>query len=432
MDLDDLISFDRTHLWHPYASLPPTYANYLISHADGVRLYMADGTALIDGMSSWWASIHGYNHPTLNQAVMAQIGKMSHVMFGGLTHAPAIGLGERLLGITPKNLTKIFYADSGSVAVEVALKMALQYQLARGLPHKNTFASTHSGYHGDTWHAMSVCDPVNSMHAMYGKQLPTQYFLPSPPLGFDTPLNDETRLDMDRFFGRYHDRLAGFIIEPIVQGAGGMRFYSPEYLSHLHALCQYYDVLLICDEIATGFGRSGAMFAVNHAGICPDIMTLGKALTGGYMSFGATMTTDKVANTIHGSPYPALMHGPTFMGNPLACAVACKSIDMVLAMDSPTVARGMQDKLFAHLLPLTTWQQVADVRVLGAIGVIEMKEPITMLTFQALLPKYGIWVRPFGKLVYLMPAYVMSDEDLALLCGKLIELLKEYFYGDTP
>lgn len=432
MDLDDLISFDRTHLWHPYASLPPTYANHLISHADGVRLYMADGTALIDGMSSWWASIHGYNHPTLNQAVMAQIGKMSHVMFGGLTHTPAIKLGQRLLGITPKNLTKIFYADSGSVAVEVALKMALQYQLARGLPHKNAFGSTHSGYHGDTWHAMSVCDPINSMHAIYGKQLPVQYFLPSPPMGFDAPLDETTRRQMDDFFGRYHDKLAGFIIEPIVQGAGGMRFYSPEYLLHLHALCQYYDVLLICDEIATGFGRSGAMFAVNHAGICPDIMTLGKALTGGYMSFGTTMTTDKVANTIHDSPYPALMHGPTFMGNPLACAVACKSIDMVLTMDSPTVARGMQDKLSAHLSPLTSWQQVADVRVLGAIGVIEMKEPITMPVFQALLPKYGIWVRPFGKLVYLMPAYVMSDEELGELCGGLIRLLKEYFQGNTP
>lgn len=432
MESDDLIHFDRTHLWHPYASLPPAYDNHLISHAHGVRLYMADGTPLIDGMSSWWASIHGYNHPRLNHAMTEQLGKMSHVMFGGLTHAPAIELGERLLGITPKNLTKIFYADSGSVAVEVALKMALQYQLARGLPHKNTFASTHSGYHGDTWHAMSVCDPVNSMHAMYGKQLPTQYFLPSPPLGFDTPLDDETRLDMDRFFGRYHDRLAGFIIEPIVQGAGGMRFYSPEYLSHLHALCQYYDVLLICDEIATGFGRSGAMFAVNHAGICPDIMTLGKALTSGYMSFGTTMTTDKVANAIHDSPYPALMHGPTFMGNPLACAVACASIDMVLDMDSPTVARDMQDKLFAHLSPLTSWQQVADVRVLGTIGVIEMEEPIIMPIFQALLPKYGIWVRPFGKLVYLMPAYVMSDEELGELCGRLIELLKEYFDGDTP
>ena len=432
MESDDLIHFDRTHLWHPYASLPPAYDNHLISHAHGVRLYMADGTPLIDGMSSWWASIHGYNHPRLNHAMTEQLGKMSHVMFGGLTHAPAIELGERLLGITPKNLTKIFYADSGSVAVEVALKMALQYQLARGLPHKNTFASTHSGYHGDTWHAMSVCDPVNSMHAMYGKQLPTQYFLPSPPLGFDTPLDDETRLDMDRFFGRYHDRLAGFIIEPIVQGAGGMRFYSPEYLSHLHALCQYYDVLLICDEIATGFGRSGAMFAVNHAGICPDIMTLGKALTSGYMSFGTTMTTDKVANAIHDSPYPARMHGPTFMGNPLACAVACASIDMVLDMDSPTVARDMQDKLFAHLSPLTSWQQVADVRVLGTIGVIEMKEPIIMPIFQALLPKYGIWVRPFGKLVYLMPAYVMSDEELGELCGRLIELLKEYFDGDTP
>lgn len=427
MDLDELVHFDRTHLWHPYASLPPTYDNHLITHADGVRLYMADGTPLIDGMSSWWASIHGYNHPALNQAVTTQLSKMSHVMFGGLTHEPAIELGQRLLGITPKNLTKIFYADSGSVAVEVALKMALQYQLSRGLPHKNAFGSTHSGYHGDTWHAMSVCDPVNSMHAIYGKQLPVQYFLPAPPMGFDAVLDDDTRLQMDKFFGQYHDKLAGFIIEPIVQGAGGMRFYSPEYLSHLHALCRYYDVLLICDEIATGFGRSGAMFGVNHAGICPDIMTLGKALTGGYMSFGAVMTTERLSNTLHEGDYPALMHGPTFMGNPLACAVACASIDLVWQSDTPTIARAMQDKLAMHLQELHTWDEVADVRTLGAIGVIEMKEPIHMATFQRLLPKYGIWVRPFGKLVYLMPAYVMSDEDLGALCGGLIELLRVYF-----
>lgn len=430
MDLtafDESCAFDRTHLWHPYASLPPAYDNHLISHADGVRLYMADGTPLIDGMSSWWASIHGYNHPTLNHAITEQIDKMSHVMFGGLTHEPAITLGKKLLGITPKNLTKIFYADSGSVAVEVALKMALQYQLAKERPHKNTFASTHSGYHGDTWHAMSVCDPINSMHAIYGKQLPTQHFLPSPPMGFDTPLDDATRLAMDRFFGQYHHQLAGFIIEPIVQGAGGMRFYSPEYLAHLHALCNYYEVLLICDEIATGFGRSGAMFGVNHANICPDIMTLGKALTGGYMSFGATMTTDKVANAIYDSPYAHLMHGPTFMGNPLACSVASASIDLVWQTDTPTIARTMQNKLHHHLQELATWDTVANVRTLGAIAVIEMKEPIHMATFQALLPKYGIWVRPFGKLVYLMPAYVMNDEDLKQLCHQLSKLLQEYF-----
>ncbi len=427
MNLHDLTAFDRTHLWHPYASLPPAYDNHLISHADGVRLYLSDGTPLLDGMSSWWASIHGYNHPRLNQAMQKQLSKMSHVMFGGLTHAPAIELGERLLGITPKNLTKIFYADSGSVAVEVALKMALQYQLARGLPHKNAFASTHSGYHGDTWHAMSVCDPINSMHALYGKQLPTQYFLPSPPMGFDTPFDDDTRLSMDRFFGQYHDRLAAFIIEPIVQGAGGMRFYSPAYLSHLHALCHYYDVLLICDEIATGFGRSGAMFAINHADICPDIMTLGKALTGGYLSFGVTMATNKIANTIHDGPYPALMHGPTFMGNPLACRVASTSIDLVLENDSPAIARAMQDKLSHHLQTVRSWDQVMDVRTLGAIAVIETKEPIQMSIFQKLLPSYGIWVRPFGKLVYLMPPYVMSDEDLELLCGQLVKLLQDYF-----
>ena len=426
MNLQDLQEFDRTHLWHPYASLPPSYDNLIISHANGVRLYTKDGTTLIDGMSSWWASIHGYNHPHLNNAITNQLNHMGHIMFGGLTHTPAIELGERLLSITPKNLTKIFYADSGSVAVEVALKMALQYQIARGLIHKNTFASTHSGYHGDTWHAMSVCDPINSMHTLYGGKLPMQYFLPTPPLGFNTPLDDETRLNMDKFFGQYHDKLAGFIIEPIVQGAGGMRFYSPQYLHHLHALCQYYDVLLICDEIATGFGRTGQLFGVNHAGICPDIMTLGKALTGGYMSFGAVMTTNRLANTLHDSPYPQLMHGPTFMGNPLACSVACASIDLVLENDMPHLAKLMQSKLNEHLSILQNLPDVADVRCLGAIGVIEMTKPIDMPRFQALLLKYGIWMRPFGKLVYLMPPIIMNDDDLKQLCQGLTMLLKEY------
>lgn len=427
MNVQDLAEFDRTHLWHPYASLPPAYDNLIISHADGVHLYTLDGKALLDGMSSWWASIHGYNHPRLNHAITEQLSKMSHVMFGGLTHTPAIALGERLLGITPKNLTKIFYADSGSVAVEITLKMALQYQLARGFSHKNTFASTHSGYHGDTWHAMSVCDPINSMHTLYGNKLPAQHFLPAPPLGVDTPLDDDTRLMMDRFFGQHHDKLAGFIIEPIVQGAGGMRFYSPDYLRHLHALCQYYDVLLICDEIATGFGRTGQMFGVNHAQICPDIMTLGKSLTGGYMSFGAVMTTDRLADTIHDSPYPALMHGPTFMGNPLACTVACESIDLVLEYDTPRLATLMQAVLSHHLGDLKTHQEVQDVRCLGAIGVIEMKTPIDMPRFQKLLPDYGIWVRPFGNLVYLMPPVVMSHDELATLCRQLVALLTEYF-----
>ncbi|WP_242620087.1 adenosylmethionine--8-amino-7-oxononanoate transaminase [Moraxella caviae] len=425
-DFSALAAFDGEHLWHPYATLPPAYDNHIVSHADDVRLYLADGTALIDGMSSWWAAIHGYNHPALNAAIHAQLDKMAHVMFGGLTHAPAIALGERLLGIAPKGLDKIFYADSGSVSVEVALKMALQYQLACDKPHKNAFASTHSGYHGDTWHAMSVCDPVNSMHALYGKQLPAQYFLPAPPMGFDAPLDDTTKAQMSEFFVRHHDKLAGFIIEPIVQGAGGMRFYSPEYLAHLYALCQYYDVLFIADEIATGFGRTGRMFAVNHANICPDIMTLGKALTGGYLSFAATLCTDKVARAIHCSDNPALMHGPTFMGNPLACSVACSSLDLAVANDTPAIAAQMQSKLAAHLAPAAQWQSVADVRTLGAIAVIEMRAPIDMPIFQALLSKYGIWVRPFGKLVYLMPPFVMSDDDLAALCQRLLELLQEY------
>lgn len=418
--------FDQKHLWHPYASLPPTYRNIVIDHADGIYIVTQDGTRLIDGMSSWWASVHGYNHPALNEAIVQQLGKMAHVMFGGLTHQPAIDLGKKLLSIVPAGLEAIFYADSGSIAVEVALKMALQYQIAANRPTKQQFASTHSGYYGDTWHAMSVCDPVNGMHSLYGKQLPMQHFVPAPPLGFERALTSEDRTALSEFFVEQGAQLAGFIIEPIIQGAGGMRFYSPEYLQLLRQLCDEYDVLLIADEIATGFGRSGKLFACEHADISPDIMTIGKALTGGYMTFAATLCTRHIANTIHHSDYPALMHGPTFMGNPLACAVACASIDLILSYDIETRTANMQRTMEQQLSPAAQLTGVAEVRCLGAVAVIELETAVDMPIFQSLLIEHGIWVRPFGKLVYIMPPYIITDDELITLCQSLLKVVHTY------
>ncbi len=418
--------FDQQHLWHPYASLPPIYSNIVIDRAEGIYIITEDGTRLIDGMSSWWASVHGYNHPKLNDALTQQLGKMAHVMFGGLTHQPAIDLGKKLLGIVPSGLDAIFYADSGSIAVEVALKMALQYQVAAKRPNKQQFASTHSGYYGDTWHAMSVCDPINGMHSLYGKQLPMQHFVPAPPLGFDRVLTVDDRETLAQFFAEYGAQLAGFIIEPIIQGAGGMRFYNPEYLRLLRALCDKYDVLLIADEIATGFGRSGKLFACEHAGISPDIMTIGKALTGGYMTFAATLCTRKIADTIHNSDYPALMHGPTFMGNPLACAVACASIDLILSYDIETRTASMQRTMEQALTSAAQLAGVAEVRCLGAVAVIELEDAVDMPIFQSLLIDHGIWVRPFGKLVYIMPPYVITDDELTTLCQALLKVVRKY------
>ncbi|WP_413189976.1 adenosylmethionine--8-amino-7-oxononanoate transaminase [Psychrobacter sp. AT9] len=418
--------FDQQHLWHPYASLPPSYPNIMIDHAEGIYIVTEDGTRLIDGMSSWWASAHGYNHPKLNAAMIEQLGKMAHVMFGGLTHQPAIDLGKKLLDIVPTGLKAIFYSDSGSIAVEVALKMALQYQIAAKRPQKCQFASTHSGYYGDTWHAMSVCDPINGMHSLYGKQLPMQHFVPAPPLGFERVLVEEERTALTAFFDEHSDKLAGFIIEPIIQGAGGMRFYSPEYLQLLRQLCDEHDVLLIADEIATGFGRSGKLFACEHADISPDIMTIGKALTGGYMTFAATLCTRHIADTISQSDYPALMHGPTFMGNPLACAVACASIDLILSYDIEARTANMQSVMEQQLAPAASLNGVAEVRCLGAIAVIELQEAVDMPTFQTLLIENGIWVRPFGKLVYIMPPYIITDDELVTLCQSLLTVVTAY------
>ncbi|MGO1473444.1 MAG: adenosylmethionine--8-amino-7-oxononanoate transaminase [Psychrobacter sp.] len=426
LDPDIHSSFDNQHLWHPYASLPPSYPNIVIDHADGIYIVTEDGTRLLDGMSSWWASVHGYNHPQLNAAMIEQLGKMAHVMFGGLTHQPAIDLGKKLLSIVPTGLDAIFYADSGSIAVEVALKMALQYQIAAKRPIKQQFASTHSGYYGDTWHAMSICDPVAGMHSLYGKQLPMQHFVPAPPLGFERELSQSERDELSVFFAKNSDKLAGFIIEPIIQGAGGMRFYNPEYLQLLRQLCDEHDVVLIADEIATGFGRSGKLFACEHADISPDIMTVGKAMTGGYMTFAATLCTRTIADTISQSDYPALMHGPTFMGNPLACAVACASIDLILSYDIEARTANMQAVMEQQFAPAALLKGVAEVRCLGAVAVIELDDAVDMPTFQTLLIDNGIWVRPFGKLVYIMPPYIITDDELVTLCQALLKVVRAY------
>ena len=419
--------FDHNHLWHPYANLPPSYPNLVIDKADGVYLYSKSGDALIDGMSSWWAATHGYNHPKLNAAVTAQLTNMAHVMFGGLTHQPAIDLGKKLLSIVPEGLDAIFYADSGSIAVEVALKMALQYQLSQNNPNRNQIATTRSGYYGDTWHAMSICDPETGMHSIYGKQLPVQLFVDKPDAGYNTPLAADTRDNLCTFFEQNQHKMAAFIIEPVVQGAGGMRFYNPEYLKVLRQLCDKYDVLLITDEIATGFGRTGKMFACQHADISPDIMTLGKALTGGYMTFAATLCQRYVADSIANSEYAALMHGPTFMGNPLACSVALASLELIIDGDYAKRTRHIESQLKSYLQPLSTYKQIAEVRVLGAIGVIELNEAVNMPRFQQLLIKHKVWIRPFGKLVYMMPPIIMEGAELALLCERFTAVLEEYW-----
>lgn len=418
--------FDRQHLWHPYTSMISPLPSYPVIKAKGVRLTLESGHELIDGMSSWWSAIHGYNHPTLNTAMVEQIGKMSHVMFGGLTHQPAVDLGKALLDILPNSLTKIFYCDSGSVAVEVAIKMGIQYQHARNKPDKNQLLSTRSGYHGDTWHAMSVCDPETGMHGLFGKQLPVQYFAPAPPLGFKRAFDPQDASELSDLIRQNHQRLAAVVIEPIVQGAGGMRFYSPEYLAYLAKLCKEYDVLLILDEIATGFYRTGKWFACQHAEVEPDIMCLGKAITAGMMSFAATVCTKEVANIISQSEAGVFMHGPTFMGNPLACSVALASIKLLHNKPMPRIIANIESVMKTQLDPATSLPQVADVRVLGAIGVVELKKDVDMQSIQAAFVDSGIWVRPFGRLVYIMPPYIISDEDLVTLCQRMIEVIKNH------
>ncbi|MCP4603187.1 MAG: adenosylmethionine--8-amino-7-oxononanoate transaminase [Proteobacteria bacterium] len=421
----DWLAFERKHVWHPYASLPNPIPTYPVASAHGVRLKLENGQELVDGMASWWAVIHGYNHPVLNEAMRGQLDDMAHVMFGGLTHKSAVSLAALLIEVTPKPLENVFFVDSGSVAVEVALKMAIQYWHALGQPGKQSLLTVRHGYHGDTFGAMAVCDPVDGMHHMFSHVLHEHYFADAPSCRRDEDWQDEHIAGFRELLRSNCEKIAAVILEPLVQGAGGMRIYCPEYLRQVRALCDEYDVLLILDEIATGFGRTGTMFACEQAGIAPDIMCIGKAMTGGYLSLGATLTTSHVAEGICSGEAGVFMHGPTFMGNPLACAVAKASVQLLIDSPFQNKVGAIEKQLKTALEPCISLPKVKDVRVLGAVGVVELDHLVDMAWMQAEFVKRGVWIRPFRNLVYLMPPYIIEESDLALLTNAVIEVVQQ-------
>ncbi|MEN8166375.1 MAG: adenosylmethionine--8-amino-7-oxononanoate transaminase [Pseudomonadota bacterium] len=417
------IDYDRQHVWHPYSAIgtgPPVYP---IQSAQGVRLKLADGRELIDGMSSWWCAIHGYNHPEMNRAVEEQLHAMAHVMFGGLTHQPAVALAEQLVQLTPAPLQTVFFADSGSVSVEVAMKLAIQYWHAKGEPARQRFLTIRQGYHGDTFGAMSVCDPVTGMHSLFSAVLAQQYFADSPACRFGEPCGDADIAPLEAKLAANQATIAAIILEPIVQGAGGMRFYSAEYLRRVRALCDRHGVLLVLDEIATGFGRTGRLFACEHAEISPDIICLGKSLTGGYLTLAATLTTREISHTISQGDPGLFMHGPTFMANPLACAAGLASLKLLLESPWQACIKKIEQGLRHGLAACRERAHVEDVRVLGAIGVVELKAPVKMQQIQPMFVEQGVWVRPFGRLVYLMPAYIIQPEDLRRLTDAVTDVV---------
>lgn len=426
--------FDRQHIWHPYTSMTEPLPNYIVERAKGVHLYLQNGRELIDGTCSWWSTIHGYNNETINKAVKDQLERMSHVMFGGISHQSAIDLCRLLVQITPEPLEKVFLSDSGSVAVEVAMKMAVQYHasinqsaLNQGTDshskcQKSQFLTVRRGYHGDTFATMSVCDPDTGMHHLFNDAVTKQYFADAPQIKIGQPWCDDDITSLKQQLIEHHQSIAAVIIEPMVQATGGLRFYHPQYLRELRALCDEFNVLLIFDEIATGFGRTGKMFACEHADVVPDIICVGKAMTGGYLSLAATMTSQQVANTIC-SNGNVMMHGPTFMGNPLACSAAVANIQLLLSYDWQSKIKQMQAQLYDQLSPCLAFDSVADVRAFGAIGVVEMKNPVTLADIQRQFVEHGVWVRPFGKLIYIMPAYTMTEQQLTNLTAAIVKVV---------
>ncbi|MDV3353373.1 adenosylmethionine--8-amino-7-oxononanoate transaminase [Leptothoe sp. LEGE 181152] len=421
---DQLLTIDRQHVWHPYAAMPNPLPIFPVKSAQGVYIELEGGLTLVDGMSSWWTCIHGYNHPRLNQAARDQIDRMSHVMFGGLTHQPAVQLAQRLVELTPEPLQQVFFCDSGSVSVEVAMKMAIQYWYNLGKPEKHRFLTVRGGYHGDTFDAMSVCDPVNGMHHLFSKVLRQQYFADIPQIPFWGLWDDSDIISFEQLLAENHGQIAAAIFEPVVQGAGGMRFYSPDYVRRARELCDQYGVLLILDEIATGFGRTGQLFACEHAKIFPDILCIGKAMSGGFMSLAATLTTPHISQVFSQGEAGVFMHGPTFMANPLACAVALENLAILDSYDWQAKIQTIEAQLKQELAPCRASSLVKDVRVLGAIGVVELHEPVDMAVIQPQVVEHGVWLRPFGKLIYTMPPYIIEPAELSCITQAIVELTR--------